>query len=179
MPIVTPLTNMNADPSALVQNSSTANLLSSIVSSVQIISNSVSTTSSTVVGDAVSGGAGALVLKTKSASVTCSNGFTETISIQIPANSMIVATQLRNDTNIVLSGGGTSYSADYGIGNIAALIGITKNTKVDAFWDVANFSPIVGASPVDIILTPDQGRMVSGTITAVTYYYELTSLPNL
>jgi hypothetical protein len=92
---------------------------------------------------------------------------------------MIVATQLRNDTNIVLTGGGVDYSADYLFGLVGGGIGTHKNMTLDAFWDVINYSPIVQNTPADIVLTPSAGRMFSGTITAVTYYYELTPLSNL
>lgn len=181
MSIVTPLTNMNTDPSYLVQNSSTANLLSSIISSVQILSNNVSlNTSSTVVGTAVSGGSGALVLKTKSAKVVCSGNSPEIIPLQIPEGALIVAVQVRNDTNIVLSGSDAVNSVYFtgtsGVFN--QYLALYKNAKVNAICDPSTGS-FQTTSISDLGISPFVDTIVSGTITAVAYYYELTPLSNI
>ncbi len=128
-------------------------------------------------GPASTTGNGLLVLKSISASKAFAGGATEVIPLQIPSGALIVAVQLRNDTTLV-GAGAASYSAAYSTGSTQAIssgTAFTKNAKVNKFFNVnANTAITTGAT--DVTLTPNAGTLDTGTVTAVAYYYQLTSI---
>jgi hypothetical protein len=138
---------------------------------------SVTAFESIVKGLASTEGFGLLSIKTISASVVFDGGATETISIQIPLGVKILGTSLRNDT-ILVGAGAVTYTAAYTGGsgqNVKAGIAFAKNTKANKCYD-ANSDSDITTDVTDIELTPDAGTLDTGTVTAVTYYLELTSL---
>lgn len=135
------------------------------------------------------GGYGQLAIKSISASKTLTNARTNTLSIQIPSGVKIIGTQLRNDTLIAGIDDATSlvpittYSAIYAGGAtqaINAAIAVALNTKVNTFFNVASTTDITSAA-TDITLDAGAGNKFTagGIISAVTYYYELTSITSL
>lgn len=122
-------------------------------------------------------GYGQLALKSITASKVMAGGGTEVIAVQVPAGALLVAAQLRNDTTIVGAGAAT-YSAAYSTGSTQAISSGTSfadNTKVNKFFDV-NAATAITSGATDITLTPNAGTLDTGTVTAVVYYYELTSM---
>lgn len=124
-------------------------------------------------------GYGLLQLKSISASRIMSGGATEVISINVPSGSLIIASQLRNDT--IISGvEATTYSATYSTGSTQAIssgISFAKNTKINKFFNV-NSDTAITTGTTNITLTPNAGTLNTGTITAIVYYYELTIMTN-
>jgi len=134
-------------------------------------------------------GYGELAIKSISASKTLTNARTNTLAIQIPSGVKIIGTQLRNDTAIagVDDATGltpiTTYSAIYASGATQAINATTAvaiNTKVNTFFNVASTTDITSAA-TDITLDAGSGNKFTagGIISAVTYYYELTSITSL
>lgn len=130
-------------------------------------------------GIASTEGYGQYSLKSISASVACAGGATETIPVQVPSGVKVEAVSLRNDTLIVLGGGGVTYSAAFSGGGVTAYasgaILLTKNTKNNVVLE-PNGGQVLTGGVTDLTLTPNAGTMTSGTITAVVYYWELTAL---
>ena len=125
-------------------------------------------------------GYGQLAVKSISASVTCSGGATENIAVQVPSGAKIIGCQLRNNTAITFGGGGATYSAAYNTGatqSIGSGIAETLNTKTNKFFD-SNAATDITSAATDITLTPNAGTLATGTVEAVVYYYELTSMIN-
>lgn len=138
------------------------------------------------------GGYGLLALKSFSITQAVS-GTASNFAITMPTGSMILATQLRNDTTILgaddsePSDALVNYTAAYQAGvtaqNISATITLAANNKVNTFFDV-NAGSNITTGAVNIRLTPNAvggGTMsfTSGTVTIVVYYYELTSLTSI
>jgi hypothetical protein len=123
------------------------------------------------------GDVGRLTLKYVSASKTFAGGATEVIATQVPSGVKIVGCQLRNDTLLVATTG-VSYSAAYSTGSTQSIgsgIAFTKNTKTNKMFD-SNGATDITSDLTDITLTPDAGTLDTGTVTAIVYYYELTSM---
>lgn len=132
-----------------------------------------------ITGTASTTGFGVLTLKSKAASVTCAGGATEIISVQVPSGAILLGCQLRNDT-IIVGAGAATYSAAYSTGStqaISAGTSFAKNTKVDKFFN-ANGNTAITTGATDVTLTPNAGTLDTGTVVAVVYYWELTSLTN-
>jgi len=124
---------------------------------------------------------GGLELDTVSASSGTLTGATDTIEVNIPANSKIVACQLRVDVAVVDDAGDDTWSAAYSGGSTQAISSgsaAAKNTKVNTFFD-ENAATAITASETDITLTPNGGNFTAGEITAVVYYYKMTSLSSV
>lgn len=141
---------------------------------IEALENGGSTfTELSIQGDATVG-FGLLELKSKTSSVTFGGGATETIPIQIPATACVVAAQLRNDTILVGAGAAnytvTTTSTSFTIPSTGS-VNFSKNTKTNIIVNNVQ-SGIID----DLILTPDAGTLDTGTVTAVVYYWELTSL---
>lgn len=129
-------------------------------------------------GIASTQGYGLEAIKSISASRNFAGGPTENIAIQIPSGAKIIGVQLRTDTVIVLGGGGVTWSAAYNTGStqsIATAQATTINVKVNKQYDSKADADVLSAA-TDITITPNAGTLDSGTITAVAYYYDLTSL---
>lgn len=124
------------------------------------------------------GSSGAMALRAGEGSVTCAGGATEIIAGIVPAGACIIAVQTRNDTLVVLGGGGVNYKVTINTQDVATGVLLTKNTKTNSFFDVYSKTPITSVS-TDLYLTPDAGTMTSGTITAIVYYYELDAMASL
>jgi hypothetical protein len=134
-------------------------------------------------------GYGELSVKSISASKTLTNARTNTLAIQIPSGAKIIGTQLRNDTAIAGLDDATeltpitTYSAIYATGatqTINATIALTANIKTNTFFNVNAATDITSAA-TDITLDAGSGNKFTagGIISAVTYYYELTSITSL
>ncbi len=134
-------------------------------------------------------GYGQLAIKSISASKTLTNAQTNTLSLQIPSGAAIIGVQLRNDTLIagVDDATGlvaiTSYSAIYATGatqTINTTVALTANTKVNKFFDT-NAATNITTGLTDITLDAGSGNKftIGGIISAVAYYYELTSITDL
>lgn len=132
------------------------------------------------------GGYGQLALKSISASKTLTNAQTNTLAVQIPAGTMIVGIQLRNDTAVVGVDDATglvpitTYSAIYATGatqTINATIAVAINTKTNKFFD-SNAATNITSAATDVTLDAGVGNKFTagGIISAVAYYYELTSI---
>lgn len=124
-------------------------------------------------GNAATTGYGLQTLKSTSAFKTMAGGATEVIDVDIPVGAIIMGVQLRNDT-IIVGAGATTYSAAFSGGSIASISSGTafaKNTKAN----LTLASQVIG-SVAKITLTPDAGTLDTGTVTAVVYYFELTSI---
>lgn len=145
-----------------------------IKAAVNSISGGSTFTDLVIQGDAAVG-YGLLELKSTTSSVSFSGGATETIPVQIPVGASILAVQLRNDTILVGSGASnytaTTTSTSTGTIPSTGSINFNKNTKTNAL-----FSGVVAGVVEDLVLTPDAGTLDTGTVTAVVYYYELTSI---
>lgn len=131
-------------------------------------------------GIASTEGYGQLALKSISASKAFAGGATEVIPVQVPSGVILVGAQLRNDT-VLVGAGAASYSAAYSTGATQAIssgTAFTKNTKVNTFFNVqgAGEATNITSGLTDITLTPNAGTLDTGTVTAVVYYYELTSM---
>lgn len=137
----------------------------------------VSVDSLTVNGVADSGN-GRLTLQSISAVQDLSTG--TTIRIQIPANVKIVGTSLLVNEDIHFGSDGATWGARYTIGASQSIASSANDpaagTTVDTFFNSNAASDITG-DVTDILISPNSGSITSGTITAVTYYYEITSLP--
>jgi hypothetical protein len=122
-------------------------------------------------------GYGRLALKSKSASKAFAGGGTEVIPTQVPSGARIIGCQLRNDTTLVATTG-VSYSAAYSTGStqaIASGVDYVKNTKTNTMFNTNGATDITSAA-TDITLTPNAGTLDTGTVVAVVYYYELTTM---
>jgi len=127
---------------------------------------------------------GSLTLKYKTASKTFAGGATEVIPVAVPANCIIVGAQIRNDTILEGSGVLGLYTAAYSGGatqTIAASLGFFKNLKVNIFFTVQGSGEAtnITSNTTNITLTPADGTLDTGTVTAVVYYYELTTLDSV
>lgn len=143
------------------------------------IEGSLSTTNSSVYNS----NGGKLTLQTVTASKAFAGGATEVITLGIPANCILVAAQLRNDT-ILTATTGVSYSAAYSGGatqSIGSGIAFTKNTKTNTFFTVQGSGEAtnITSNTTNITLTPNAGTLDTGTVTAVVYYYQLTTLDSV
>src|SRR3990172_2673825 len=124
-------------------------------------------------------GNGLMTLKSKAATKVFAGGATEVIAVQVPSGALIVSCQLRNNT-ILIGAGAATYSAAYSTGAtqaISAGTAFAKNTKVNTFFNV-NAATAITTGLTDVTLTPDAGTLDTGTVEAVVYYYELTSMTN-
>lgn len=132
-------------------------------------------------GIASTEGYGVLKLKSISASKSMTGGTSDIISIQIPSGVMVIGTQLRNDS-IISSTGGVSYSASFNDvdldGEICTGTALSKNTKVNKMYGFGGPSSNITSGVTDILISPNAGTLDSGTISAIVYYYELTSMTN-
>lgn len=135
------------------------------------------------------GGYGQLAIKSISASKTLTNAQTNTLAIQIPSGAMLIGVQLRNDTAIagVDDATGlvpiTTYSTIYATGatqTINSSIAIAINTKTNKFFNTNAATNILSAA-TDITLDAGTGNKFTagGIISAVAYYYDLTSITDL
>lgn len=74
----------------------------------------------------------------------------------------------------------TSYAALYNTGataSIGATIALTKNTKTDTPFDPNAATPITSdLTDITVDAGADNKFTAGGKITAITYYYELTSI---
>lgn len=116
-------------------------------------------------------GYGLMKLNSATFEKTFLGGGTETIVTGLPVGTLIQAVQIRNNTSITVSGGINYSSTIDGAGtpiHSAALL--TKNTKANGFCNK------VCTTDTDITITPDAGTLDGGTITAIVYYFELTSI---
>lgn len=137
-------------------------------------------------GIASTEGYGQFAIKSIAASKTLTNAQTNTLALQIPSGAKLIGVQLRNDTAIegVDDATGlvpiTTYSAIYTTGStqtINATIAVAKNTKVNKHFD-SNAATDILTGLTDITLDAGTGNKftAAGVISAVAYYYELTSL---
>lgn len=121
---------------------------------------------------------GLMKLQTFTASSGALTGATDTIEVNIPSGALIYATQLRVDVAVVNDGDNT-WAAAFSGGSTQAIAAAgtaaAKNTKVNIFFD-ANAATAIAASETDITLTPQAANFTAGEITAVVYYWTLTSL---
>jgi hypothetical protein len=122
---------------------------------------------------------GALQLLTSTASSGTLSGATDTIEVNIPIGAILVGVSLRVDVLVSDDGGNDTWSAEWNDGGslqaIAAGAAAAKNTKIDAMHDDNANTPLCDAE-TDIVLTPNGGSFDAGEITAVAYYWALTSL---
>lgn len=121
---------------------------------------------------------GALVLNTTTASSGALTGATDKIEVNIPSGALLHSCQLRVDVAVVNDGDNTwaaAYSGGATAEIAAAATAAAKNTKVNAFFD-ANAATAIASGETDITLTPQAASFTAGEITAVCYYYTLTSL---
>jgi hypothetical protein len=134
-------------------------------------------------------GYGQLAIKSISASKTLTNAQTNTLAIQIPTGAKIIGTQLRNDTAIagVDDATGltaiTTYTALYATGatqNITTTAAVGANTTTNTFFN-SNAATDITTGLTDITLDAGVGNKFTagGVISAVTYYYLLTSITSL
>lgn len=141
---------------------------------------------SEVKGACATGGYGKLNIVTKSASVTLTADQTCDIEIEIPVGAMIIGVQLRNDTAIEGADDATgetpieTYAAAYSAGStqaIATEIDISLNVTQNTLYD-ANADSAVMAAQANITLDAGTGNsfVAGGIVSAVAYYYELTSI---
>lgn len=147
------------------------------IDSVLLKDNTITILQNIIKGLASTEGYGLLNIKSISASIAFSGGATEVIPVQVPAGVKIIGCQLRNDT-ILTATTGVSYSAAYSTGSTQAIgsgIGFTKNAKTNTFFD-ANADTDITTALTDVTLTPNAGTLDTGTVVAVVYYYELTTM---
>lgn len=145
------------------------------------IAGNVSTPLEVIVGTDTSTGYGLLTTTFVTAKVVAAGGATENIAVQIPSGAKIIACQIRNDSLVVLGGGGTTLAYAYNTGatqSIGSGKALTANTKVNTFFDV-NAATCITSGLTDITVTPSAGTITSGTISAVVYYQMLTSITSL
>jgi hypothetical protein len=167
-------------------------VLSRVMRSARITT--LTTTTSTATNSAVTGifsktatwseGTSALNLKSVTATKALAGGATEVITLGIPAGAVLVAAQIRNNTLLVLGGGGVSYTAAYSGGatqTIAAGVALTKNTKAGKFFTIqgAGEADNITSNTTNITLTPNAGTLTSGTVEATVFYYDLTAPGNV
>lgn len=133
-------------------------------------------------------GTGTMTLKSIRKTHVTTNAQQNTITINVPAHTKIVACQLRNDTAIAGTAdiGGApiaDYTAEYNSGGIseviAGTIALPQNTKVDAVFDGS-----AGDVPNDVLTIMIDARVgnkftAGGEITAIVYYFELTSMTDI
>ena len=127
------------------------------------------------------GGYGLLNRAYVTASVSASGGATETILVNVPTGTKVIATQIRLDSIVILGGGGVSLSFAYGVGTVQSIatgVALAQNTKVNKFYET-NVDTDITSGITTIIVTPDAGTITSGTISAVVYYEYLTSITDL
>lgn len=131
-------------------------------------------------------GYGQLALKSITMLHAITNAQTNVIAIQIPAGAKLVSSQLRNNNLIAGVDDATglvpivSFNAAYSTGASQAVgtgILLAKNTKTDKFFDV-NAATDITSGLTDITIDAGVGNKFTagGSIVAVAYYYEMTSL---
>lgn len=101
-----------------------------------------------------------------------------TLSTAVPAGAKIVGVALRNDTLVVLGGGGVSLAFAYTGGSsqvIESGVALAKNTKSTKYYD-ANVDSDIATATTNITVTPDAGTLDTGTVTAVVFYKQLVAL---
>lgn len=134
------------------------------------------------------GTTGQIQMKSKVVTKTLTNARTNNIALQVPSGAILVGASLRNDTIIAGLDDATSlvaitgYTSLYNTGATAAIggtIALTKNAKTNAGFDPHAATPITSAA-TDVTVDAGVGNKFTagGKITAIVYYYELTSITN-
>jgi len=133
--------------------------------------------SSLIVQDAAQT-AGLMTLLTATASSGALTGATDKIEVDIPSGALLHSCQLNVDVAVTNDGDNT-WAAAYSGGSTAeiaaAATAATKNTKVNTFHD-DNAATAITSGETDITLTPQGADFTAGDITAVCYYWTLTSM---
>jgi hypothetical protein len=102
------------------------------------------------------------------------------IEVNIPSGAKIIGVQLRVDTALSSSDGGTTWSAAYIDGSTASVASgkeFAQNTKQDTFFDAHAATDITSAE-TDITVTADGGKtfIAGGVVRAIVYYQTFTAM---
>lgn len=122
----------------------------------------------------IRGSSGGLATKIKEANADITAVTSVTIQVNIPLGAKILGCQLRVDTALTA---GETWDAAYETGStqsIATGQAVTKNTKVNKFFD-ENVATAIVSAETDIAITKNGGGAFTalGNISAIVYYQEL------
>lgn len=123
------------------------------------------------------GTTGGLYFEVGEATVNMSDTNAVTCQVNVPSGSKIIGCQLRVDTALA---GGDTWDAAYSGGStqsIASNQAVTKNTKVNAFYDENAASANI-SSEADVVISKNGGGhfTAQGTIRAIVYYNAFTAM---
>ena len=126
------------------------------------------------------GTTGGITLKTSEATGTATAAATFDIEVNVPSGAKIVSTQLRVDTALSSSDGGTAWSAafiDGSTASVASGAAFAKDTKVSTFFN-ANAATDITSAETDITVTADSAKtfIAGGKVKAIVTYYEFTAM---
>lgn len=131
----------------------------------------------TVLSTSVKGSTGGLKRLKSEATADITAAATITIQVNVPTNAKLLGVQMRVDAALV---GGETWIAAYSGGasqNIVTDAAVAQNTKVNKFFD-ENAATAITSGESDIAITKTGGGAFTaqGTLRAIVYYEEFTTL---
>jgi len=128
----------------------------------------------------ITGTTGAVVLTTAEAVGTATAAKTFDIEVNVPSGVKIVGSQIRVDTALTSSDGGTAFSAAFIDGStiaVASAAAFAQNTKVNTLFN-ENASTLITSAETDITVTCDSSKtfIAGGQVRAIIYYQQLTAM---
>lgn len=126
------------------------------------------------------GTTGGFNVKIAEATGTATAAATFDIEVDIPSGARILGCQLRVDTALTSSDGGTTWSAAFIDGStsaVAAGAAFAQNTKVNTMYN-ANAANDIASAETDIRVTCDGGKtfVADGQVKAIVYYEDFTAM---
>ena len=137
-----------------------------------------------ITGDIIqSGTTGGFNRQVAEAAGTATAATTFDIQVNVPTGSRILGCQLRVDTALTSSDGGTTWTAAYLTGatqQIGAGLAFAQDTKHSQMFD-ANAATDIASGEVDIRVTCDAAKtfIAGGVVRAIVYYENFTAMANV
>ena len=128
-------------------------------------------------------GTGGMELYMAEAIGTATAAKTFSIAVNIPTNCLILGTQLRVETALTTSDGGTTWSAAFATGSTAACATnalFAQNTKVNTFFNY-NAATGITTGTTTITVTADSNKtfQAGGIVRAIVYYWTFVAMGSL
>jgi hypothetical protein len=126
---------------------------------------------------------GGLKLQVADAVGTATAAKTFSIAVNVPAGSILLGCQLRVETALTSSDGGSAWSAAYATGAtqaVATAAAFDLNTKVNTPFESSGTTPIT-SNTTTITVTADSNKTFAagGKVRAIVYYMAFTAMDSL
>lgn len=131
----------------------------------------------------VQGTSGGFNIKVAEATGTATAATTFSIAVNVPSGAVILGTQMRVDTALTSSDGGTAWSAAFATGSTAACataVAIAKNSKSTLMFNPFAVTPIT-SNVTTITVTADSAKTFAagGVVRAIVYYMDFDAMVSL